>query len=196
MKFCRRFLSFASGALLIFFLSALPALATEGAEPDPADLSTGLIFRWLNFLIVFGGTAFLLAKYGGAFFRSNAKEIAASIHEATAAKAQADRELREVEEKIAHVDREVAKMGAAAQRNWAMEAERLNASRLAEISKIDQAANAELGASERASQQQLRELAASLAVDRAATLVNSGMNAEIRAKMFHKFLGELGRSAN
>jgi len=79
MNTCRRFLALASGILLIFFFMALPVLAAEGAEPDPAESTTGLIFRWLNFLIVFGGIAYLIAKYGGAFFRGNAKEIAASI---------------------------------------------------------------------------------------------------------------------
>src|ERR1700693_2620459 len=97
MKSCRRFLAFASGVLLIFFFTVFPVLAEEGAKPDPAESPTGLIFRWLNFLIVFGGVAYLIAKHGGAFFRGNAKAIAASIHEATAAKAEADRELREVE---------------------------------------------------------------------------------------------------
>ena len=67
---------------------------------------------------------------------------------------------------------------------------------LAEIEKIKLAARAELAASERAAQQQLREAAASMAVERAGALVNSRMNGEVRAKLFHSFLGELGRSAN
>ena len=171
-------------------------LAAEGAEPDPADSTAGLIFRWLNFLIVFGGIAYLIAKHGGAFFRGNAKAIAASIMEATAAKAEADRELHEVEAKIARLDQDVAELREEARRNWAAEAERLRASGQAEIEKINQAARAELAASERAAQQQLREVAASMAVERAAALVSSRMNAEIRARMFQSFLGELGRSAN
>jgi F-type H+-transporting ATPase subunit b len=196
MKTCRRLLAFASGALLIFFFTALPVLAEEGAQPDPADSPAGLIFRWLNFLIVFGGIAFLLAKHGGAFFRGNAKAIAASIQEATAAKTEAERELHAVEAKIARLDPEVAEMRQEARQNWAAEAERLHASGLAEIEKINQAARGELAASERAAQQQLREIAATLAVEDAAALVGSRMNAEIRARMFQSFLGELGRSKN
>ncbi len=195
MKSCRRFLAFASGAVLIFFFMALPALAAEGAEPDPADSTAGLIFRWLNFLIVFGGIAYLIAKHGGAFFRGNAKEIAASIVEATALKAEADRELHEVEVKIARLDQDVSEMREEARRDWAAESERLRASGLAEIDKINQAARGELAASERAAEQQVREIAASLAVERAAALVSSMMNTEIRARMFHTFLGELGKGA-
>jgi len=196
MKSFRRFLVFASGTLFILFLTALPVLAEEGAEPDPADSPAGLIFRWLNFIIVFGGIAYLIAKYGGSFFRGNAKEIAASIVEATAAKAEAERELNSVVTKIEHFDQDVAEMREEAQRNWAAESERLYASGQAEIEKIAHAAREELAASERAAQQQVREIAASMAVERAAALVGSRMNAEIRARMFQSFISELGKGAN
>jgi F0F1-type ATP synthase membrane subunit b/b' len=180
----------------MIFLLTLPALAAEGAEPDPVESTTGLIFRWLNFLIVFGGAGYLIAKHGGAFFRANAKAIAASIHDATAAKAEAERELSEVEAKISHLDREIAELREAARRNWAAESERLRTSGLAEIEKIKQAAAAELAAAARAAQQQLREIAASMAVQRAAALIRSRMDAEVSARMFRSFLGGLGRSAN
>ena len=196
MKTLRRFLRLDSSALLIFFFTALPVLAEEGAKPDPAESSTGLLFRWLNFLIVFGGIAYLIAKYGGSFFSGNAKAISASIREATAVKVEADRELREVETKIARLDQDVAEMREEARRNWAAESERLNTSAQAEIEKIAHAAREELAASERAAQQQVREMAASMAVERAAALVSSMMNTEVRSRMFQSFLGELGRRAN
>jgi F-type H+-transporting ATPase subunit b len=192
----RGFLAFASGAFLMVFLLAIPVLAAEGAEPDPAETTTGLIFRWLNFIIVFGGMGYLIAKHGGAFFRGNAKEIAASILEGTAAKAEAERELKQVEVKIARLDQDVAEMRAEAQRNWAAESERLHASGQAEIEKIANAAREELAASERAAQQQVREIAATMAVQRAAAMVSSKMNAEVRSRMFQSFLSELGRGSN
>ena len=185
----------ASGFVMIFLLT-LPVLAAEGAEPDPVESTTGLVFRWLNFLVVFGGAGYLIAKHGGAFFHANAKAIAASILEATAAKADAERELREIEAKISHLDREVAELREAARRDWAAESERLRTSGLGEIDKIKQAAAAELAASERAAQQQLREIAASMAVKRAAALVSARMSTEVSARMFRSFLGELGRSPN
>ena len=196
MKSWWRFGPVASGVFAMVFLLALPVLAAEGAEPDPAESTTGLIFRWLNFLIVFGGAGYLIAKHGGSFFRANAKAIAASIHEGTAAKAEAERELSEVEAKISHLDQETADLRETARRNWAAESERLRTSGLAEIEKIKQAAAAELAASARSAQQQLREIAASMAVQRAATLVSSRMNTEVSARMFRSFLGELGRSTN
>jgi F-type H+-transporting ATPase subunit b len=196
MKSWRRALSLFAGGFLILFLTALPALAAEAAEEDPSAAATGLIFRWLNFALVFGGIGYLLAKHGGAFFQSNAKTIAASITEASAAKAEADSHLREVEAKFARIDQEVAELREAARRDSAAEVERLRVLGRTEIEKIGQAAHAELAASERAAQQELRALAASMAVERAGALVSSRMSGEIRARMLHSFLGELGRSAN
>lgn len=196
MNRLRRFLPVALGMLLTFVLVALPALAAEGAEPDPADSAAGLIFRWLNFIIVFGGMGFLIAKYGGAFFRGNAKEIAASIVQATAAKEEANRELQGVEMKIAQLPQEVTEMREQAARDWAAEADRLRVSGATEIEKINLAAQGELAASERAAQEQLRQMAASLAIQNAAAIVRNRMNAETRGRLFQTFLTELGRSAN
>jgi F-type H+-transporting ATPase subunit b len=196
MRVRRRAAPLLAAALFTFVFTAIPALAAEGAGEDSGASSAGLLFRWLNFVIVFGGIAYLIAKHGGSFFRANAKAIAASITEASAAKAEADRELHQVETKIARLDQEVAELREAARRDSAAEAERLLASGRMEIEKIRQAARAELAASERASQQELRAIAASMAVERAGALVSSRMNGEIRARIFHAFLGELGRSAN
>ncbi len=196
MNFWRRSLSKFAGGLLVVFLLALPVLASEAAEEDPAASATGTVFRWLNFLLVFGAAGYLLKKHGGPFFRANAKAIAAGITEASAAKAAADRELREAETRVAHFDQELAGLREAARRESAAEAERLRASGRAEIEKINQAARAELAAAERAAQQELRALAASMAVDRAGALMSSRMTPETRSRMFHAFLDVLGRNIN
>lgn len=196
MRFFRRFFSPAARVLFIFLFMALPVIAAEGGEPDPADSTAGIIFRWLNFLIVFGGMAWLIAKYGGAFFRGNAKEIAASIIQATAEKEEALRELHAVEAKIERLDKDIAEMREQARQNWESESQRLQSSGAAEIEKINQAARSELAASERAAQEQLREITASLAVKNAAAVVSSRMNSDLRARIFQGFLGDLGRSKN
>src|SRR3984893_14994429 len=145
MKSWRRAMPLFASGLLIFLRTVLPALAAEAEENQGAS-TAGLIFRWLNFILVFGGIGYLIAKHGGAFFPANAKAIAASITEATAAKAEADRELREVETKIARFDQEVADLREAARRDSAAEAERLRASGRPDVSQISQAARGELAA--------------------------------------------------
>jgi F0F1-type ATP synthase membrane subunit b/b' len=196
MRLRRRMLALASMALPGMLVFALPMLAAEDAAPNPADSPAGLIFRWINFALVFGGIAYLIAKHGGAFFSANARAISASIREGTAAKEEADRQLQEVEAKISHLNQEVTAMEESARRDSLAETERLNASGQAEIEKIQVAARAELSATERAARQELRALAASLAVERAGELVASRMDNNIRSRLMRSFLAELERSAN
>jgi F0F1-type ATP synthase membrane subunit b/b' len=196
MKWLRTLASSSFGALAAMFLLGLPAFSAEGASQNPAESPAGSAFRWINFVVVFGGMGYLVAKHGGAFFQANARAIAAGIHQAAESKAAADRELGEAESKLAHLDGEVAALRESARQNWEIESERLRASGVVEIEKIKESARGELLAAERAAQQQLREIAASMAVSRASALLNSKMNTEVRSRLFQSFLDELDRGAN
>lgn len=181
---------------LVLFLTALPALAQQATEEDPTSATSGFVFRWLNFFLVFGGVGYLIAKHGGKFFRANARTIAANITEASAAKAEAEGALHEAEEKTAHLGEEVARLRTEALHVTAGEVERLRKSGEHEVERIFQAAHVEQAAAERAASQELKVVAASMAVERAGILLQSKMDTGTRARMFRAFLGELERSAN
>lgn len=180
----------------LLFLTALPVLAQQATEENPTSATSGLVFRWLNFFLIFGGAGYWIAKRGGNFFRANARTIAANITEASAAKAEAERALREVEEKAARLGEEVARLRTEALRMTADEIERLRKSGAEEVERIFQAARVEQAAAERAASQELKAVAASMAVERAGSLLQSRLDTETRARMFRAFLGELERSAN
>jgi F0F1-type ATP synthase membrane subunit b/b' len=183
---------------ITFVLAALSttALAADNRSAEPANSTVGLVFRWLNFLLAFGGLAYLLARYGGGFFRGRAQSIAASIRESAAEKAAADQELRDAGQKVAQLDQEVAQMRHAGLEEAAAEAKRIAESGRREISRIEQASRVEIGAAERAARQELKSLAAGLAVDRAGALVRSRMDAGTRAALFQSFLSRLEGSLN
>jgi F-type H+-transporting ATPase subunit b len=186
-------------ALLAFLLIASvagPALAGEAGEHDPADAPIGTLFRWLNFALVFGGLGYWIAKNAPAFFRARAEHISAAMTEAAAAKAEAERHLREAEEKLARLDQEVAWSRAAARRESAAEAERLRATTLEEVGKIARAARAEVEAAVRAARVELKALAAQAAVERADVLLRKQITAQTQAALFRLFLDDLSRSAN
>jgi F-type H+-transporting ATPase subunit b len=172
------------------------ALAADNGSADPADSTVGLVFRWLNFLLVFGGLAYVLARYGGRFFRGRAQSITTSIRESAAEKAAADQELRDAEQRVAQLDQEVGQMRRAGLEEAAAEAERVAESGRGEISRIEQASRVEIGSAERAARHELKSLAASLAVEHAGALVRSRMDADIRAALFQSFLSRLEGSTN
>jgi len=177
-------------------LVSATTIAADGGSNDPADTTTGLVFRWLNFLLVFGGGAYLLARYGGRFFRDRAGIITASIRESESERAVAEQELREVEQKVALLDQEISRMRGAATEESAAEAMRIAESGEREIGRVQQAAQAEIVAAERVARQELKALAAGLAVEQAGALVRSRMDAGKRAALFQTFLGQLRERPN
>lgn len=182
--------------LFVVTCVAIPTFAAEGGEPNPAEAPIGTLFRWLNFLLVFGGLGYLIAKKGPAFFRSRAEAISSAMTEAAAARAEAERQLREAEEKLARFDQEVAELRAAAQRESAAEAERLRTATREEVGKIARAARAEIEAAERGARLELKRITAQLAVESADALLRNRINADTQATLFRSFLDDLSRSTN
>jgi F-type H+-transporting ATPase subunit b len=194
----KRFLRYAGllmmGSALVGW-AALPALAQEGS-PDASTTPVGILFRWLNFILVIGALAYLIVKFGGPYFRGNAESIARSIAEAAERRAAAERELQAATEKLAGVAREIQEEHRAAERESAADQERIRALAKTEAERIGQAARAEINAAERAGAQELRAIGAKLATDRAAVLIRTRMNAAAESALFNSFVGELERAAS
>jgi F0F1-type ATP synthase membrane subunit b/b' len=181
--------------LLGIFLTSTPLLAQE-SSPSAADTTVGTVFRWLNFLIVFGGLAYVIGKFGAPYFRGQAQSIAGSIQQAAEARAAAERELQEANRQLAALDLEVQDLRRAAVRESAAEAERLRELTRVESEKIAQAARGEIAAAERVARQELRALTAKLATEEAAVMVREQITAAAEATLFYSFLGALERSAS
>jgi len=193
----KRFLRCA-GLLMMFSAilagAALPALAQENS-PDASTTPIGIVFRWLNFILVIGALAYLIVKFGAPYFRGHSESIAKSIAEAGERRAVAERELRDATEKLARVAREIEEERRAAEREAAANQERIRALAKTEAERIAQAARAEINAAERAGAQQLRAIAARLATERAAVLIRTRMSAATESALFNSFVGELERAA-
>jgi F0F1-type ATP synthase membrane subunit b/b' len=190
----RRFCISFSAVLLTVLVTALPLAAQEGAA-SPAEAPGELVFRWLNFILVFGAIAYAIGKFGTPYFRSQAREISGSIHQAAEARAAAKREVEEAERQVASLDLEIQDLRRAAVRDSATEAERIRDLARVESDRIAQAAHAEIAAAERAARQDLRAAAARLATEQAAAMVRTRLNAATEAGLFRSFVSELQRSA-
>ena len=143
----RRFSLAILAIVLTGMFAALPASAAEeSAQQNPVESPIGVVFEWLNFVIVFGALGYLLAKKAPPVFRARADQIAAGIQSAQAAKAEADRQLREAEAGLARLDGETAAMREAMKVDFEAEAQRLREAGRQEIEKIDRAADVEIAA--------------------------------------------------
>ena len=185
-----------AGAVAILVFSAISAHAAEEGGGAATAERAKEIFKWINFAIVAGLLAWVFLKVTPPIFRKNAETISSAISKATAAKAEADRRLREAEEKLARLEQEVAQVRATAQREMAAEAERLRAATERDIERVGLAAQAEIEAAERAARLELKTTAANLAVDEAETLVARELTPKVQESLVASFVKSLERRPN
>lgn len=172
------------------------AADSEESQTDPTETPVGSLFRWINFAIVFGGLGYLIVKKAPATFRARADVIASGISSATAAKAEADAQLRAAEAGLSRLDQDAAAMRENAKKDFAAESERMLAAGKLEIERIVHSAEVEVIAARRAARLELRALAARLAAERAAMLVPEQMTAQQNMALVQKFVDNLPRGAN
>src|ERR1700732_5361349 len=185
------------GFLAVFLLlAAWPVLAQE-KQTTAAETGTGYLFRWLNFAIVFGGIAYVAVKMGGPYFRAQAGETAQKIAEGGRARGReaAERQKKEIEQKLAGLDDEIKRMRVEAKRDAEGEAKRLRELARSEADKIERAAQLEIEAAGRAANQELKTLAARLAIERAEAMLRKEMTPQAETGLFRTFVAELERSA-
>lgn len=188
--FQRNRLQAISSVLLLFFFAAVNAHAAEEGANASAEHASD-IFRWVNFVLVIGFMIWLFGKKLPPLFDRNAENISSAITKATALREEAERQVREAEAKLAHLQQEIATLQAAAQREAAAEGEHIRAVTQTEAKKVGVAAQAEIEAAERAARIELKALAASLAVDGAETLLAKQLTPSAQESLVDTFVKSL-----
>jgi F-type H+-transporting ATPase subunit b len=139
---------------------------------------------------------YFFTKVAAPGLRARSAEIGEKIAEGARAREAAERQRREVQEKMAGIDAEVERIRKEAKRDSEAEAVRLRNLARQEAEMIERAAQAEIRAAQKAAQLELKVFAAKLAVDRAERLLAGEITPEAQAYLFHNFVAELDRSAN
>jgi F0F1-type ATP synthase membrane subunit b/b' len=181
-----------------YFMALLPVLylvmasalrAEEGG--NAAQSHVGLIFKWIHFVILAGLLYWVFGKLLPPAFRKKSDLISEAIGKAAAAKAEADRQLKEATAKLASLEQEVAAFRDMALKDAAAEVERLRNATRGDADKIDAAGKAEIAAAERAARLELKELAAKLSVDKAESLVAQQMTPAVQDALIDNFVQSL-----
>ena len=185
-----------AGVLFVALCGAGAVRAEEDANNNAKTETVQEVFKWINFAIVAGGVIWLFGKVLPPKFRGNAENIHSAIAKATAAKAEADALLREAESKLASLEKEVAELRETAKREGLAEIERLQAATKSDEEKIAAAAKAEIAAAERAARQELKTLAAKLAVDGAGSLLAKQLTPQVQENLVTEFVRSLEARPN
>jgi F0F1-type ATP synthase membrane subunit b/b' len=189
MKATLRLLRYVLAPAILSALTATALLAQEAGYPGEQSAET--VFKWVHFVILALVLIWLVKWVMPPIVRRNADEITEAITKATAAKAAAERQLKEAAAKLTTLEQEVARFREQAQREAAAEMDRLRAMTKTEMEKVGVAAKAEIDAAERAAREELKVLAAKLAVDRAQSLVAGEMTPAVQEAMINNFVQSL-----
>ncbi len=180
-----------AAAILPALLLLLTTVATAAEGGNAAEESTGVTFKWIHFVIIAMLVYWVFGKLLPPVFKKKADMISDAITKATAAKAEAERQLQEAEAKLATLEREVAAFRAMAQKDASAEVERLRNATKTDVEKIVAAGKAEIAAAERAARLELKELAAKLSVDKAESLVAQQMTPAVQDALINNFVQSL-----
>jgi F-type H+-transporting ATPase subunit b len=175
-------------------LTAAPVFAQEAGSETESPV--GRTFRWLNFAIVFVILAYVAVKYGAPGFRRRASEISEKIAEGARSRESAERQRQEIQAKVANLQNEIEQLRLQGRRDAENEAQRLRDTVRSESEKIELAARAEIDAAARAGRLELKALGARLSVQLAEAMLRQELTPQAEAKLFHSFVGELGRNVN
>jgi F-type H+-transporting ATPase subunit b len=190
----RRLQIFVSVLFALLFVVVSVHAAEQGGSA--AQERVNEIFKWINFVLVAAGLFWLFGKVLPPKFRGNADAISSAITKATAAKAEADRQLREAEQKLARLEQEVAQLRATAHQEAEGEAERIRSVTQSDVQKIGVAATAEIEAAERAARLELKAIAANLAVDGAESLLAKQLTPQAQEALVSAFVKGLAGRPN
>jgi F-type H+-transporting ATPase subunit b len=181
---------FAAGVLVVSLFAAVSLRAAEEGGNAATERATE-IFKWINFAIVAALIVWIFGKKLPSGFRARAEAVSSAITSATSARAAADAQLRDAENRLANLQKEVAELRALAEKEAAAEVERLRATTLSDAQKIAAAAKAEIEAAERAARLELKALAANLAVDGAESLLAKQLTPKAQESLISNFVKSL-----
>ena len=186
--------------LLLLIAPALFALAAEsgGEQSESSGEHSGgtteLIFKWLNFFLVFGGGGYFAA---GPFRRAMAAErqaIREQIADAQRQREESRRRLAEIEQRLKGHSDEIEALRREAREGAAAEQVRLRDAAKRESDRVLATARAEIDSAGRAARLELRAYAARLAVTLAEERMRQQLTPQLHATLFQAAVAQLGKA--
>lgn len=126
------------------------------------------LFEYVNFAVLAGAILFYLLKFLPKMFRANRETIQHQLVDARTATEQAHERLAAIEQRLSHLDEEIAAISKQAEKDSVEDESRIKASIEAERRRIVDSAAKDIAAAGSAAQRDLKRFVAGLAVDRAA----------------------------
>ena len=167
------------------------SLASAGAaEGEEGGKRAGreLLYKFINLALLVGTLGFFLRKPLAGFFAERSASIRKGLEQGRKALEVSQAQLKTVEEKLQHLEEEIAAFRVSAGREMEAERQRLKLAAAEEAEKILQSARAQTEVAVRAAKLELKSYAAEQAVELAEEIIRRRLDEAGRKKLVSDFL--------
>jgi F-type H+-transporting ATPase subunit b len=178
-------------ALLLFLVPFV--LGFSSAEETHGSALTDILGKTVNFIILFGGLGFLLAKPLRRFLEEAGLAVEKTIEKTQGAKKNAEHRLEALKERMAGLESEARKITEDGREAGKNESDRLLSQARHETAKIKSQTGLEIKMHAQAARTELRKYAAELAVTLAETNIKRRMTPELHARLIDDSIRQLDR---
>ena len=178
-----------NAALLLGFLPLLLGFSSE--QESHVSPLTDLLGKTVNFVILFGGLGFLLAKPLRKFLAEIGLSVEKTIQETWRAKTDSERKLELFQERMESLEQEVRKIKGEGEEAGGREKERILALARQESEKVKSFAAQEIEALSQSAQAELREHAAEMAVSLARANIERRLTPELHSHFIDESIRRL-----
>jgi F-type H+-transporting ATPase subunit b len=203
----RRYLSLLGILLAVLVTVPAAALSQHDHETAASDSEGGhgkhheesplaIVWKWGNFLILFGGLGWYLRKPLREFLDSRSRAIEEGLASGRKAKEEAFQKLSEIEARLTRLDKEIKDLKDQALMEAEEERTRILAGARAEAGKILDMARREIEGLKKSARLELKSHVAELAVKLAEERLRVSLTPEENKKMIQQFLQTLGATQN
>jgi F-type H+-transporting ATPase subunit b len=163
---------------------------SSGEEAQPSPL-LDLLGKSVNFILLFGGLGFLLAKPLRKYLAEMGAAVATTIRETEKAKADAERRLASLDERMRGLEEELHKIKNEGEKAGGKEKERILALARQESEKIKAFATQEIESLSQSARTELKRHSAEIAVSLARVNIERRLTPEIHSHMIDESIRSL-----
>ena len=165
--------------------------AAHGEGHDSGRIHNEMLWKWVNFAILFTLLAWLARKHAGPYFAARAEGIRHGIEDAKRMKAEADARAAEIERRIGNLSADIEALRKSSHEEIAAEGARVRAETEQQLAKIQAQGEAEIAAAAKTASQQLKAHAAELALKLAEDQLRGRLTAQDQNGLVRSFVRDL-----
>jgi F0F1-type ATP synthase membrane subunit b/b' len=158
-----------------------------------AESETLMISKAVNLIIFLGLLYFLVRKPARRFFTTRLAEVRATLQQAAKEKEAAAAKMADLDARLGRLDTELAEIKSQSQREAEAERERLQAEAERDAEKIRATAKREIESAKQIAMSELREFAATQAVDLAEQMIRRDLKPEDDARLVARMGEEMSK---